>query len=96
MDPICKLERYEEEYFLTLFYFFISFLTDVHYEPSVLYVYKCMTHIEHLQFYITKLYDCLCCLVVRVSGYRSRGPGSTPGATRLFEKWIWNGVHSAL
>jgi hypothetical protein len=26
----------------------------------------------------------LCGLVVRVPGYRSRGPGSIPGATRLF------------
>jgi hypothetical protein len=27
-----------------------------------------------------------CRLVVRVSGYRSRGPGSIPGATRFSEK----------
>jgi hypothetical protein len=34
--------------------------------------------------------------VVRVPGYRSRGPGSIPGATRFCEKqWSWNGVHSA-
>jgi hypothetical protein len=26
--------------------------------------------------------DCLCGLVVRVSGYRSRGSGSIPGTTR--------------
>jgi hypothetical protein len=30
--------------------------------------------------------DHLCGLVVRVPGYRSRGPGSIPGATRLSEK----------
>jgi hypothetical protein len=36
-----------------------------------------------------------CGLVVRVPGYRSRGPGSIPGATRFSEKeWVWNGVHS--
>jgi hypothetical protein len=29
--------------------------------------------------------DRLCGLVVRVAGYRSRGPGSIPGATRLCE-----------
>jgi hypothetical protein len=35
-------------------------------------------------------------LVARVSGYRSRGPGSIPGASRFSEKqWVWNGVHSA-
>jgi hypothetical protein len=28
----------------------------------------------------------LCGLVVRVPGYRSRGPGSIPGATRFSEK----------
>jgi hypothetical protein len=29
-------------------------------------------------------------------GYRTRGPGSIPGATRFSEKqWVWNGVHSA-
>jgi hypothetical protein len=33
--------------------------------------------------------------VVRVPGYRSRGLGLIPGATRFFEKfWIWNGIHS--
>jgi hypothetical protein len=32
----------------------------------------------------------------RVPGYRSRGSGSIPGATRFSEKWwVWNGVHSA-
>jgi hypothetical protein len=41
--------------------------------------------------------DCLCGLVVRVPGYRSRGPGSIPGATGFSEKqWVSNGVHSAL
>jgi hypothetical protein len=40
--------------------------------------------------------DCLCGLVIRVPGYRSRGPSSIPGATRCCEKqWIWNGVHWA-
>jgi hypothetical protein len=34
-------------------------------------------------------------LMVRVCGYRSRGPGSIPGTTRFSEKkWVWNGVHS--
>jgi hypothetical protein len=28
------------------------------------------------------IYDLLCCLVVRVLGYRSRGPGSIPGTTK--------------
>jgi hypothetical protein len=28
----------------------------------------------------------LCGLVVRVPGYRSRGPGSIPGATRFFSE----------
>jgi hypothetical protein len=40
--------------------------------------------------------DRLCGLVVRVLGYRSRGPGSIPVATIFSEnKWVWNGVHSA-
>jgi hypothetical protein len=35
--------------------------------------------------------DRLCGLVVRVPGYRSRGPCSIPGATRFYEKcWVWN------
>jgi hypothetical protein len=39
----------------------------------------------------------LCGLVSRVPGYRPRGPGSIPGATRFSEKcYVWNGVHSAL
>jgi hypothetical protein len=40
------------------------------------------------------IYDLLCGLVVRVPGYRSRSPGSIPGATRFSEKqWVWNGAH---
>jgi hypothetical protein len=40
--------------------------------------------------------DRFCGLVVRVSGYRSRGPGSIPGASIFSEKQrVWNGVHSA-
>jgi hypothetical protein len=40
--------------------------------------------------------DLLCGIVVRVPGYRSRGPGSIPGSTRFSEKqWVWNVVHSA-
>jgi hypothetical protein len=31
--------------------------------------------------------DRLCGLVVRVTGYRSRGPGSIPDATRFSEKY---------
>jgi hypothetical protein len=31
-------------------------------------------------------WDCLCSLVVRVPGYRFRGPGSIPGANRFSEK----------
>jgi hypothetical protein len=39
--------------------------------------------------------DCLYGLVVRVPGYRSRGPGSIPNATKFSEKlWVSNGVHS--
>jgi hypothetical protein len=31
-------------------------------------------------------FDRLCGPMVRVPGYRSRGPGSIPGATRFFDK----------
>jgi hypothetical protein len=31
--------------------------------------------------------DRLCGRVVRVPGYRSRGPGPIPGDTRFSEKW---------
>jgi hypothetical protein len=43
------------------------------------------------------LADRLCGLVVKVPGYRFRGPGSIPGATNFFSEklWVWNGVHSA-
>jgi hypothetical protein len=40
--------------------------------------------------------DRLCGLAVGVPGYRSRGPGSIPGATRFSEEWwVSNGVHPA-
>jgi hypothetical protein len=45
---------------------------------------------------VVNRWDCLCGLVVGVPGYRSRGPGLIPGATRFSEKyWVWNGDHSA-
>jgi hypothetical protein len=41
--------------------------------------------------------DCLCGLVIRIPGYRSKGPGSIPGTTRFSEKQsVWNWVHPAL
>jgi hypothetical protein len=36
-----------------------------------------------------------CGIVVRVPGYRFRGPDSIPSATRFSEMWVCNGVHSA-
>jgi hypothetical protein len=46
-------------------------------------------------YVIQKKVDRLCWLVVRVLGYKSRGPFSIPGATRFSEKQrVWNGVHS--
>jgi hypothetical protein len=42
------------------------------------------------------LHDSLCGILIRVPGYRSRGPGSIPRATTFSEKeWVWDGVHSA-
>jgi hypothetical protein len=42
-----------------------------------------------------QVWDRHCDLVVRVPCYRSRDPGSIPGAIRFSEKWVWNEVHSA-
>jgi hypothetical protein len=36
--------------------------------------------------FMWRTYDGLCGPVVRVPGYRYRGPGSIPGATRFSEK----------
>jgi hypothetical protein len=52
--------------------------------------------LSKINYYYHFYYDRLCGLVTRVSGYRSRGPGSIPGATRLSEKqWVWTGIHPA-
>jgi hypothetical protein len=37
-------------------------------------------------FFMFSYFDRLCGLVVRVPGYKSRGPGSIPGTTRFSEK----------
>jgi hypothetical protein len=37
-------------------------------------------------YVVQKKVERLCGLVVRVPGYRSRGPSSIPGATRFSEK----------
>jgi hypothetical protein len=50
------------------------------------------------RYFISMQYivDRFCDLVVRVPGYRSRGPGSILGVTTFSEKyWVWNGVHLA-
>jgi hypothetical protein len=60
-------------------------------------VNSCLTSQRIPHFYTTCKFttDRLCGLVVRVPGYRSRGQGLIPGATRFSEKqWVWNGVHS--
>jgi hypothetical protein len=47
-------------------------------------------HVEVYWFFLIKLGvlydDCVCGLVLKVPGYRSRAPGSIPGATRFSEK----------
>jgi hypothetical protein len=46
--------------------------------------------------YVGRGLDCPCGLVVRVPGFRYRGPGSISCATRFSVKLcVWNGVHSA-
>jgi hypothetical protein len=55
--------------------------------------YKDIQVIDHVLKYLAHFYfavqftDRLCGLVVRVPGYRSRGAGSIPGATRFSEKY---------
>jgi hypothetical protein len=39
-------------------------------------------------------YNRLCGLVIKVSGYRYRGPGSIPGATRFFLRSSGSGTGS--
>jgi hypothetical protein len=61
----------------------------------------CYVHMRVWSFceilsYQWRLGDRLRGLMVRVPGYRFRGPGSIPGATTFSEKyWVWNGTHSA-
>jgi hypothetical protein len=51
--------------------------------PSTLWV----ANFSHMKYTSQLCTDgCLCGLVVRVPGYRSRGPGLTPRATRFSEK----------
>jgi hypothetical protein len=46
------------------------------------------THVTTVEFLgeVFSVGDRLCDLLVRVPGYRSRGPGSIPGLTRFSEK----------
>jgi hypothetical protein len=46
----------------------------------------CLRILSRQIIFIYSFYDHLCGLVVRVSGYRSRGPGLISGATRFSEK----------
>jgi hypothetical protein len=47
---------------------------------------SCNFHRAQLSVVTPVTVDCLCGLVARVPGYRSRGPGSILGATRFSEK----------
>jgi hypothetical protein len=69
------------------------FIRNVSWIPADYYA----LHPRRVEFSIVLKYaDRLCGLVVRDSGYRSRGLGSIPGATKFYEKkWVWNGVLSA-
>jgi hypothetical protein len=60
------------------------------------YLHKNPNATSHTKNPIWQKEDCLCGLVVRVPGYRSRDPDLIPGATRFSKKqWVWNMVHSA-
>jgi hypothetical protein len=56
----------------------LNSIATAHLPPLALIVKKIFTPYH--------LFDHLCSLVVRVPGYRSRGPGSIPGTTRIPEK----------
>jgi hypothetical protein len=55
-------------------------------EPPCSMLYCWLVLIIIIIIIIIIIVDRLCDLVVRVSGYRSRSPGSIPGATRVSEK----------
>jgi hypothetical protein len=69
---VFTLDSYSQR--VTCLYCLCSFLCWVLFKHGVLICVKCC------------LWDSLCGLVVRVSGYRSRGLGSIPGTTRFSEK----------
>jgi hypothetical protein len=53
-----------------------------------------MNYTEYLETAKITAKDRLCDLVVRVPDYRSRGPGSIPGATRFFVRSSGSGTGS--
>jgi hypothetical protein len=78
---------------------FIRFLAYYHHVSSAL-----MSHVPQLISTYTVSYKCrihnnldrLCGLMVTVLGYRSGGPDSIPGTTRIKKSsGVWNEVHSA-
>jgi hypothetical protein len=71
-----------------LFKMFLTLINE-HQGQSDMHYYK------ELTFKICMiLYDCLCGLVVRVSGYRFRGPRFSSWHCQIFrEVVVWNGVH---
>jgi hypothetical protein len=65
-------------------------------EPRVCWSEARQTHFTVTLLLSAVYCDRLCGLLVRVPGYRSRVPGSIPGATRFSHKqWVWNAVHSS-
>jgi hypothetical protein len=73
-----------------IWYVYVIFVLNLH-VPL-----ECVSHAMLQSNACHCIYLCLCGLVVRVPGYRSRGLGLIPFATRLSEKlWVCTGVHSA-
>jgi hypothetical protein len=64
-----------------ILYFPLSYSCYSYYVIIILYYYY-YYYIVILLLLVLVLYDRLCGLVVRVLGYRSGGPGSSPGTTR--------------
>jgi hypothetical protein len=75
---------------------FFCFLpaSDIYFSSAEFLCHSVTVAVSFTSFSATvePLFDRLCSLVVRVSGCRSRGPGTA----RFSEKqWVWNRVHSA-
>jgi hypothetical protein len=95
-----KKRKYDEFFQVKIF---ISQMNYVQHSYGLILILSYCTYLNNLSTLVVVVIAwhllCSCKRNVlrlwKLNRYRSGGPGSIPGTTRIKKYWVWNGVHSA-